>query len=196
MLGVPRKGWDDIDNCFVVRKHGWKILYDGMGAGYHYPRTTRGDNSKMGMWLNLQNGQLFYKRWGYPLRLVFALNNTGESAGLLRKACMDQNKVIVIKERSKKLPYEHTNMKVMEFSSFLFNAKALLHIMTKRSRKQQKEISFIFTDDRKFYSFAGLFKPFIAAEIVFEAAIPDLSRKASALIKEKKEKYKNSIKTV
>lgn len=143
-----------------------------------------------------RNGRIFYKRWGYPLRLVFTLNNTGEAAGLLRKACMDQNKVIVIKKKSKKLPYEHTNMKVMEFSTFLFNAKALLHIMTKRSRKHQKEISFIFTDDRKFYSFTKLFKHFITAEIVFEAAVPDLWRTAAGLIKEKKEKYKNSIEMV
>ncbi len=59
------KGWDDIDNCFMVRKHGYKVLYDGMGAGYHHPRQTRGDNTEEGAILNLQNAEIFYKRWGY-----------------------------------------------------------------------------------------------------------------------------------
>jgi GT2 family glycosyltransferase len=59
------KGWDDIDNCFVVKNAGWKIVYDGLGVGYHTPRATRGDNTKRAYLENLQNGQLFYKRWGY-----------------------------------------------------------------------------------------------------------------------------------
>jgi len=133
-----------------------------------------------------RNGRIFYERWGYPLRLIFALNNTAEAAGLLRKACMDQNKVIVIKRDSKGLPYEHTNMKVLGFSPFLFDIKALFYIATKRSKKRQKGIGFIFTDDRRFYSFAKLFKPLLPAEIVFETTVPELSRKAAALIREKK----------
>lgn len=59
------KGWDDIDNCFQVKKAGWKLMYDGLGAAYHYPRSTRGDNSNVARVLNLQNGQLFYMRNGF-----------------------------------------------------------------------------------------------------------------------------------
>jgi GT2 family glycosyltransferase len=59
------KGWDDIDNCFVERKKGWKIFYCGAGVGYHEPRSTRGDNSETARILNLQNAFTFYKRWGY-----------------------------------------------------------------------------------------------------------------------------------
>ena len=59
------KGWDDIDNCFVVRKRGYKIFYCGLGVGYHEPRATRGRNDLESHFLNLQNGEAFYKRWGY-----------------------------------------------------------------------------------------------------------------------------------
>lgn len=59
------KGWDDIDNCFVVRKRGYKIFYCGLGVGYHEPRATRGRNDIDSHFQNLQNGEAFYKRWGY-----------------------------------------------------------------------------------------------------------------------------------
>lgn len=59
------KGWDDIDNCFVVRKRGYKIYYCGLGVGYHEPRATRGRNDIDSHFQNLQNGEAFYKRWGY-----------------------------------------------------------------------------------------------------------------------------------
>lgn len=59
------KGWDDIDNCFVVRKRGYKIYYCGLGVGYHEPRATRGRNDMDSHFQNLQNGEAFHKRWGY-----------------------------------------------------------------------------------------------------------------------------------
>ena len=59
------KGWDDIDNCFALRKRGWKVMYDGYGVGYHFPRATRGSNTKEAHKLNQENARRFYKRWGY-----------------------------------------------------------------------------------------------------------------------------------
>jgi len=58
-------GWDDIDNCFVVRDKGWKILYCGMGAGYHNPRATRGSDEEEAQRKNQENAHVFFKRWGY-----------------------------------------------------------------------------------------------------------------------------------
>lgn len=57
-------GWDDIDNCFVLRKKGWQIYYCGAGAGYHVPRATRGNNSKEAIEKNTKNAHTFFKRWG------------------------------------------------------------------------------------------------------------------------------------
>jgi len=59
------RGWDDIDNCFVLRKAGWKIMYNGYGAGYHSPRATRGSNTEETHERNRENARRFYKRWGY-----------------------------------------------------------------------------------------------------------------------------------
>ena len=58
------RGWDDIDNSFVVKSKGWKIAYCGYGTGYHEPRATRGDNSEQAGKENHANGEQFYRRWG------------------------------------------------------------------------------------------------------------------------------------
>ena len=58
-------GWDDIDNCFVLKSKGWRILYCGLGVGYHEPRATRGSNSPEAAQKNRENGIIFYKRWGF-----------------------------------------------------------------------------------------------------------------------------------
>lgn len=59
------KGWDDIDNCFVMRKNGWKIYYCGLGVGIHEPRATRGSNTMESFYQNRENAEAFYKRWGF-----------------------------------------------------------------------------------------------------------------------------------
>jgi GT2 family glycosyltransferase len=59
------RGWDDIDNCFTLKKNGWKIFYCGQGVGYHEPRATRGDNSELAAKENKENGERFYKRHGF-----------------------------------------------------------------------------------------------------------------------------------
>lgn len=59
------KGWDDIDNCFVLRSKGWKIFYCGYGVGTHHPRSTRGTNSAEGYRKNHENAKIFWKRWGF-----------------------------------------------------------------------------------------------------------------------------------
>ena len=58
------KGYEDIDTCFILRKNGWKVLYCGLGAGYHEPKATRGSNDMDSHIKNLENAEVFYKRWG------------------------------------------------------------------------------------------------------------------------------------
>jgi GT2 family glycosyltransferase len=57
-------GWDDIDNNMCVKAKGWKIVYCGVGAGIHKPRSTRGSNSVDAFLANQYNAHTFYKRWG------------------------------------------------------------------------------------------------------------------------------------
>lgn len=59
------KGWDDLDNCMVVREKGWKVYYCGYGAGYHDTRATRASDTTSNLNLNKQNAEIFYKRWGF-----------------------------------------------------------------------------------------------------------------------------------
>lgn len=58
-------GWDDIANCFEVKKRGWKILYCGLGAGYHTPRATRGDDRPEAQKMNTKNAEIFWKKYGF-----------------------------------------------------------------------------------------------------------------------------------
>lgn len=139
-------------------------------------------------------GRIFYKRWGYPLRLVFVLRNTSGSKELLKKMCMDQNKVIVIIRDRDAVPYEHTNIKVLKFGNMLFNIAALFYLASNRSRKQQKKTDFVFTDDKSFYSFSKIFAPFVLSEIIYRDNVDVLEKESARLIKEKKEKDKSSIK--
>lgn len=58
------RGFDDIDNCLVMRKNGWKIFYCGYGSGYHEAKSTRGSDTLEHRRQNQKNGEIFYKRWG------------------------------------------------------------------------------------------------------------------------------------
>ncbi|MDD5136159.1 MAG: glycosyltransferase [Candidatus Omnitrophica bacterium] len=140
-----------------------------------------------------RNGRIFYKRWGYPLRVVFALSDLAGSKGILRKMCMDQNKVVVLSRKGDKVPYEHTNIKILGFPGAFFGIAALLYIMSNRSRKHQKKTDFIFTDDRRFYSFLKPFMRFIPADVIFRDSVASLAEEAVRLTKEKKGKDKGSI---
>jgi len=59
------KGMDDIDNCLVLRKKGYKVFYCGYGCGTHEPRATRGSDAPEDIRLNRENQEIFYHRWGF-----------------------------------------------------------------------------------------------------------------------------------
>jgi len=68
------RGYDDIDNCFVIRhtlvdkddpsQGTWKVVYCGLGVGYHDSRATRGEDSERSLKENRANAIAFCKRWG------------------------------------------------------------------------------------------------------------------------------------
>lgn len=59
------KGWEEMETCMVMREKGWKILYCGLGVGYHQTRATREAKNMAEARLNLENREVFAKRWGY-----------------------------------------------------------------------------------------------------------------------------------
>ena len=58
-------GWDDVDNCYTLKKNGWKVLYCGTGVCYHKVRATREDSSKEADKKNNENAYKFFERWGF-----------------------------------------------------------------------------------------------------------------------------------
>ncbi|MCK9597422.1 MAG: glycosyltransferase [Sphaerochaeta sp.] len=72
------KGWEEFDTCFQVRQNGWKILYCGLGVGYHQPYSTRDDKSSEGQRLNAENREILAKRWGMWEAYHKAYSHIGE----------------------------------------------------------------------------------------------------------------------
>ncbi|MFA5142627.1 MAG: glycosyltransferase [Candidatus Omnitrophota bacterium] len=187
--------YDDRDYSLKAIAAGYRCVKAKGAFVYHIRNVTMKKTMRQDKISDLmaRNGRIFYKRWGYPLRLVFTLNDLAGAKGLLKKMCMDQNKVVVMAPKGSAVPYEHTNMKVLGFGKALFNISALAYIISNRSRKHQKRTDFIFTDDGKFYS---LIKPFIRlvpADVVFEPDIASLTAAAVRLTKEKKDKDRSAI---
>ena len=58
------KGWEDFESCFTMRSKGWKIFYCGLGVCYHQTLATRVATCFNDIALNLQNREIFAKRWG------------------------------------------------------------------------------------------------------------------------------------
>jgi GT2 family glycosyltransferase len=140
-----------------------------------------------------RNGRIFYKRWGYPLKIVFVLDKIDEAGTLLKNMCMDQNKVILIAKKGAVVPYEHTNMRILRFNSLVYAPAALIYSISNRSTKRQKKTDFIFTDDNGFYSLLKIFAPFIPAEIAYKDDMYSLTREVIKVVSEKKEKSKSLI---
>ncbi|KKN76528.1 hypothetical protein LCGC14_0370370 [marine sediment metagenome] len=59
------RGMEDLDNCFVIRGKGWKILYCGLGIGFHQTYATREARDEESLRQNLENREVFAKRWGF-----------------------------------------------------------------------------------------------------------------------------------
>lgn len=188
--------YDDRDYSLKAIEAGYRCVKAKASFVAHIRNVTMTrtmDRSKITLLME-RNGSIFYRRWGYPLRLVFIIKDMKRSGGILRKMCMDQNKVIVIAKDGSEIPYAHTNMKVTRLGGPFFNLGALLFLATKRSRKRQKGIDFVFTDDEKFYSVARPFGRLLAPQVVLGRDLDDLEKTATRIVCEKKELDKRSIK--
>lgn len=71
------KGWEEFETCFTMREKGWKIFYCGLSVGYHQTLATRIAASPEDITKNLQNREIFTKRWGF-WKLYRKYNAVGE----------------------------------------------------------------------------------------------------------------------
>lgn len=73
------KGWEDFESCFSVRSKGWQVWYCGLGTGYHKTLATRQATCFNDIALNLQNREIFAKRWGLWAKYHALYPQVGES---------------------------------------------------------------------------------------------------------------------
>lgn len=59
------KGIEEFEHCLTMREKGWTIWYCGLGVGYHTTLATRLAKGEEDLRLNVENKELFFKRWGY-----------------------------------------------------------------------------------------------------------------------------------
>ena len=59
------RGWEEFETCFTIRENGWGIIYCGLGVGYHQAFATREKRDEEALRQNLENREIFAKRWGF-----------------------------------------------------------------------------------------------------------------------------------
>ncbi|MDD3905587.1 MAG: glycosyltransferase [Candidatus Omnitrophica bacterium] len=187
--------FDDRDYSLKIINAGYRCVRAKGIFVYHLRNMTASRTMKASeiALLMERNAKVFYKRWGRPLRLIFALRDYSGSNELIRHMCADQNKVIFIIRDKKPVSYEHSNIKILKFPRLFLNISALLYIVSNRSKKEQKKTDFIFTDDRRLYNFLNIFARLIPAKLVFAKDIDSLKEEVFRLVKEKKDKDRDSI---
>lgn len=187
--------YDDRDYSLKAIEAGYRCI-KAKGAFVAHVRnatmTKTMDRSKIAALME-RNGAVFYKRWGYPLRLVFVVKDIENCGRLLKSICMDQNKVVFITKNGTRPPYEHTNLRITGFKELFFNLKTLIFLATKRSKKKQKRIDFIFTDDERFLSFIRPYRRLIASTIVSGRDVEELEKFAIHAVQEKKDRDKSAM---
>ncbi len=57
------RGMDDTDNCLEMRKRGWKIMYNGLGAVYHKLSACQGGGTEQGRMESIENCRRFMEKW-------------------------------------------------------------------------------------------------------------------------------------
>lgn len=103
-----------------------------------------------------KNKQLFFERWGRPLRIIFLFNGAvapkHKIEELLFEIARGQHH-IYIWEACKNAPHiEHTNAKITRIAFFLFYAWALIKILNNLSRSAAKHYDMIFMQDKALFA--------------------------------------------
>ena len=185
--------YDDRDYSLKAIKAGYRCVRAKAAFVYHIRNATMnrmvGEETTRN--LNEKNSKIFYKKWGRPLKIVFVIKAAEAAKPILQKVCLDQNKVVAIIKRPCDIGYEHTNMKVLSFRPFLFKLKTFAYIASMRSKKSQKAIDLIFTNDKEFYKLSKFFSNIMPSEVTYHKNMDDLSGEVILSVRDKKELDKN-----
>lgn len=145
--------YDDCDFSMRAIKAGFRCVRAKRAYVYHYRNKTHADvlrNGHMALLLE-KHKQIFYERWGRPLRLVFIFTKKITD----RKAVEDmlfslarQQHHIYIWASTKDAPrIKHTNVRVNIFPKILFGLFVLVNIVNNIGRNISKKYNAIFAND-------------------------------------------------
>lgn len=185
--------YDDRDYSLKAIEAGYRCVKAKASFVAHVRNATMNktmDRSKIQALME-RNGRIFYKRWGYPLKAVFVLRRPEGAGALLRKVCMDQNKIVLIAPAGSIIPYEHTNMKVLRFGWPVFDIAAAVFVGANRSRKRQKGIDVVLTDSPLFAGIAAACKGLSVADVVSGKDCGELEKRALPLVRDRKQRSKD-----
>ena len=72
------KGIEEFEHEFTMREKGWEVWYCGISVGYHQTLATRQAKGVEDLRLNLENKEIFFKRWGFWPKYHEHNSDTGE----------------------------------------------------------------------------------------------------------------------
>lgn len=155
--------YDDCDYSVRALRAGFRPVLAKGAYVYHYRNGTHesvlkkeGMNSLLG-----KHKELFYKRWGRPLRLVFIFTKKiadGKAVEDMLFSLARQQHRLYIWVANKDIPQiEHTNVEVRILSKALFCIFAGVNVFNNLWRNKSKRYDVIFTDDRWLFNIFLIF---------------------------------------
>ena len=159
--------YDDCDYSVRALRAGFRPVRAKASYVYHYQNATHKTAlKKEGMdYLLVKHKELFYERWGRPLKIVFIFSgktcDKKKIEDMLFSLARQQHHIYIWAINKYIPPIEHTNVKVNLIPAFLFSLFTFLNIINNLGRNINKRYDLIFTDDVKLinlFLFFGLTK--------------------------------------
>jgi GT2 family glycosyltransferase len=160
--------YDDCDFSVRAIKAGFRCVRARAAFVYHHRDTTHKSILGESDWDSLmrRNKQIFYQRWGKPLRVVFALNDeankeTADNEQLEKyifSLLREQHHIYIWKAKRGILNVLHTNVRISLYPQFLFNLFAIFNIWNNLGRNINKRYDAIFINNRRLFNLLSILK--------------------------------------
>ncbi|MDP1853678.1 MAG: glycosyltransferase family 2 protein [Candidatus Omnitrophota bacterium] len=154
---------DDWDFSVRAIRAGFRCIRSKAAYVYHYRNKTHKGAFEQSLWDNLikKNNELFYQRWGKPLRIVFIFSgktcDKKKIEDMLFSLARQQHH-IYIWAINKYMPHiAHTNVEVSFIPRFLFYLFVLASLINNFYRNIDKRYNALFMGDSYFLNLFSVF---------------------------------------